>query len=233
MTFKVEQGEFKGPLGLLLELLDSRKLEIKDVALAEIADEYLKYLDVNKVEPEELADFLVVASKLIYLKSRELMPYLRIEEEEEEVASLEDQLRLYRMFVESAEKLEEMYSGKRHAFARPFVRVRIEEPSFVAPEDVTISSLHNAFESLMRKLEPFFELQKTSIKRIKSVEERIGELTRAIKSRASMKFGEVVAGASSKAEVVVSFLALLELMRRQIVSAKQARKTGEIVIQRT
>ncbi|MDP2631908.1 MAG: segregation/condensation protein A [Candidatus Uhrbacteria bacterium] len=230
MEFKVEQTAYSGPLGLLLELLDSQKLEIKDVALAGIADEYLKYLDENEVNTNELADFLVVASRLIYLKSRQLMPYLRIEEEDTEVASLEDQLRLYRMFVRSAEKLEELYTGERHSFARPFIRVRSNEPTFNAPENVTISNLHSAFESLMKKLEPFFALQKASIIRIKSVEERLSELTKAIQSRASMKFQDIIVGASNKAEVVVSFLALLELMRRQIVTAKQ--KGGEITIQR-
>jgi len=88
MSFTVSQEKFSGPLQILLELLDKKELEIKDVALAEIADDYLDYMDRTEVPPEAMADFLVIASRLIYLKSRELMPFLRIEEEDEKIENL-------------------------------------------------------------------------------------------------------------------------------------------------
>lgn len=232
MTFAVKQETFSGPLGLLLELLDKNELEIKDVALAKITDDYLAYLDANPVPPEELADFLVIASRLIYIKSRELMPYLRIDEEDEKAASLEDQLRLYRMFVEAADRLQNDYAGPRHSFRRPVVKVRrSEQPSFLPAENITGLSLREAFSSMLKRLEPFFALQEASIERVKSVEERLEELRGAITTRANMTFKEVVKGARSKAEVVVSFLALLELVRRQVVKAQQ-KGDNDIIIQK-
>lgn len=220
-SFSVSQDSFSGPLGLLLELLDKRELEIKDVNLAKIADDYLVYMDQQDVSSEELADFLVVASRLIYLKTKELMPYLRVEEEEEAVASLEDQLRLYRMFKQASEKIEEAYAGSGKIFMRPFVKPKKKEPKFVVPKNATNDTLREAFGWVLKRLEPFFALQEASIERIKSVEERIEEMKGAITSRSKIRFREVVNGAKSKAEVVVSFLALLELVRRNLVKATQ------------
>lgn len=220
-SFSVSQESFSGPLGLLLELLDKRELEIKDVNLAKIADDYLAHMDSEQVSSEEMADFLLIASRLIYLKSKELMPYLRIDDEEEGVASLEDQLRLYKMFIGAAEKFESMYAGERKIFMRPFVKIKKKEEVKFQPAGVSTSSLKDAFRSVLKRLEPFFALQEASIERIKSVEERLDELKGAITTRSKMQFKEVIAGAKSKAEVVVSFLALLELVRRNLVRVSQ------------
>ncbi len=231
MDFVVKQDAFSGPLGLLLDLLNQRELEIKDVALAEIAEDYLGYLDAHEPPPDEMADFLVVASRLIYLKSRELMPYLRTEEEEEEVQKLEDQLRLYRMFVEAADKLEARFVSDARIVPRPFVKIEAAPEGFVMSENVTVDSLHGAMKGLLKKLEPFFALRQVHIDRVKSVQERIGELKGAIATRAKMRFKEVMHGAKNKAEVVVSFLALLELVKQRVVTATQS-EDRDILIER-
>jgi segregation and condensation protein A len=232
MSFTVEQVAFSGPLALLLDLLDQRELEIKDVDLAKITDDYLTHLDTADVPVEAQADFLLVASRLIYLKSKELMPHLRIEEEEDEVASLEDQLRLYKMFQEAAGKVEALYTSSSYMFRRPYVKLkRAQEVSFLAPQNVDVSKMQEAFGWILKRLEPFFALQQASIERVKSVEERIEEIQMSIRDRATMRFRDVMAGAQSKAEVVVSFLALLELVKRRIVVATQ-RDGHDITIQR-
>jgi len=231
MEFAVEQKAFSGPLGLLLELLDKRELEITDLALSQIADEYLSQLEQSEVAPEEMADFLVIAARLIYLKSRELMPYLRIDEEDEHVGQLEEQLRLYRLFVEAAGRLEERFASGQRGYERPFVRVKQEQQAVFAPaQNITVVRLREAFSGLLKRLEPFFALQQVSMERVKSVEERIEELTGALKTRASMSFKDVVSGAQRKMDVVVSFLALLELARRQLVTVKQ--KGRDVMIER-
>ncbi|MBT3231089.1 segregation/condensation protein A [Candidatus Uhrbacteria bacterium] len=231
MQFEIKQEAFAGPLGLLLELLDKRELEIKDVNLAEVADEYLQRLDSEQVLPEEMADFLVIASRLIYIKSRELLPYLRIDDEEDKIEDLEDQLRLYRLFKEAADRLEEQFTSPKKSHLRPYTRKIIEtEDAFYPADNITLINLHQAFRSLLKRMEPFFALREISMERVKSVEERLDELKGAISTRAKMSFKDVVAGAKSKVEVVVSFLALLEMMRRQIVKVKQ--KDSEIIIER-
>lgn len=232
MTFQTEQEAFSGPLGLLLDLLQKNELEITDVALAKMADEFLSYVEEHDVPSEELADFLLVATRLIYLKSRELMPYLETDDDEE-ATSLEDQLRLYRMFVESADKLEARFASEGHLFRRPFKKIEIiREDAFVPAGNVTSENLHGAFQSLIKRLEPFFALQETSIERIKSVEERMTELQGAITSRSALTFRDIAKGGRSRPEVVVSFLALLELIRRQVVTAKQAKDKNDIFIEK-
>ncbi len=223
MDFQVSHEAFSGPIALLYELLQKRELEIKDVSLAKIADEYLLFIERNEVPSEELADFLLIASRLIYLKTKELMPHVYLAQEEEGVEDLEDQLRLYKMFVGSSEKMAELFMAKDHIFSKPFVRVQVtQEVKFVPSKNVSPALLQDAFGWVLKRLQPFFSLQEASLERVRSVEERLVELQDAVLTRVSMKFKEVLAGATSKADVVVSFLALLELVRRNIVRAEQS-----------
>lgn len=232
MKFVVTQETFQGPLAVLLELLDKRQLEIKDVNLAKIAEDYLAYLDAQEVPPEEMADFLLVATRLIYLKSRELMPFLKSDEEEQGVQTLEEQLRLYRLFMKSADGIQERFMGLTKVFSRPFVKPKVtQQPTFMASKNITTDGLREIFRSILKRLEPFFALREASIERLKSVEERLEELKGAIVSRTKMKFREVLSGVRSKSEAVVSFLALLELVRRNIVRATQE-TSGDIEIQK-
>ncbi len=234
MAFVVESSGFSGPLGLLLELLDKRELQIRDVSLVKIADDYLAYISATDVPTEELADFLLVASRLIYLKSRELLPFLRTSEDDEKVGELEDQLRLYRLFVDAAGRLEERYESAFHAFAATTPRwkkVESTELLFSPGKMISQSALHDSFINLLKRLEPFFALSETSLERIKSVEERLEEMQEAIAGRGTMAFKDIVKNAKRKADVVVSFLALLELVRRQVVRVSQTTH-NEITIER-
>lgn len=229
MNFRIEQQAFSGPLGLLLELLERRELEIRDVHLAKIADDFLVRMELQEVPTEELADFLVVASRLIYLKSRELMPFLRVEEEDDGVESLEDQLRLYQEFSEAAGLLEGLFTSGRRSFERPYrPQKKVEEVAFRPSKNVGSEGLRDSFLTLLKKLEPFFALQETSIERIQSVEERLIDMKNVLESRSVIKFKEVIQGSKSKAEVVVSFLALLELVRRRIIKVSQVSKDIQI-----
>ena len=229
MSFTISQEHFSGPLQVLLELLDKKELEIKDVSLVKIADDYLAHLQNSQVPIEYTADFLLIASRLIYLKSRELMPFLRLEEEEEQVHELEDQLRLYKLFVSAAERLRVFFAGETRLFSRPAIRLPIKN-QFRPANNVNLNVLFQAFVDVMRKLEPFFSLRRVALERAKSVEERLLELKDVIASRSSLRFTDVTSGARRKVDVVVSFLALLELVRRQIVRVKQA--DSDIIIER-
>lgn len=230
MAFAVAQKTFSGPLELLLDLIERKELAITEVSLKAVADEYLAYLEAHEVPSDELADFLLVASRLIYMKSRELMPYLRVDDEDAGAAKLEDQLRLYREFVAAAAKLEERYLCST-LFVRPFVRPK-REAQFLPGKTLSTALLVDGFRAVLKRLEPFFALSQTSMERVKSVEERIDELTGALRAKATMRFNDVVASAGSKVEVVVSFLALLELLRRRHIRATQSGHWGEIMIER-
>lgn len=234
MAFVVESSGFSGPLGLLLELLDKRELQIRDVSLVKIADDYLTYLSSQDVPTEELADFLVIASRLIYLKSRELLPFLRTDEDDEKVGELEDQLRLYRLFVDAASRIEERFEQSTHSFSAIMPRWKTlgkDEILFSPPKHLSVDHLHESFINLLKRLEPFFALSETSLERIKSVEERLEEMQEAITGRGTLAFKDIVKTAKRKADVVVSFLALLELVRRQVVRVSQTTH-NDIMIER-
>jgi segregation and condensation protein A len=230
MSFSVEQEAFQGPLALLLELIDERKLEITQVSLAQVADAFLERLKSVEVPEEEMADFLVVAARLIYIKSRELLPYLQFVDEEEAADRLEDRLRAYKDFVEAAKRLEVKW-GTGVMYTRPVVRGRRGE-AFRPSENVSLALIHEAFETVLRRLAPFFALREQRMTRTVSVEERVQTLRDALAVRAKMHFTELVQGVTEKADVVVNFLALLEMLRRREISIVQEGSFGGILIEK-
>lgn len=228
MPFEITLEPFAGPLPLLLELIDQEKLVITDVALVQVAEAYLNYLETHEVPADELADFLIVATKLLLLKSQAILP--AAEPEAEDASKLADQLRLYQMFAEAATKLAKQY-GTKPLFerARPAQDVK---RSFVPPPDVTAESLHDAFENLLKRLEPFFALKQQSLERAVSVQQRMEEIRSALLVRSRFTFTEVLSEARSKVDAVVSFLALLELVKQRVVHAAQSDAFQDIMIRR-
>ncbi len=232
MAFNVTQEAFSGPLGLLLELIEKEELEITKVSLAKVAEDYLQELEAREVPGEELADFLLVASRLIYLKSRELMPYLKLDDEEEGVDRLQDQLRLYKEYAAAAEKLSGSYLVNM-MYERPASAVqRVYGPVFRAPDNVSTNILKDLYESILKRLQPFLALQQASLEKTKSVEQCLTELTEALRSRATMSFSQITQGAQSKMEIVMSFLAMLELLRRRAVKVEQKGAFADIQLKR-
>src|SRR5512147_3265515 len=113
LNFKMEK--FEGPLDLLLQLIEQEKLSISEISLSKIADQYLESLgQVAEKDPDELADFLVVAAKLLLIKSRELLPSAA--PAEEEGPSLESQLKMYKIFWEAAQRIEAQIKKRRWIF---------------------------------------------------------------------------------------------------------------------
>lgn len=228
MTFEVELEQFSGPLQLLLELIYQEKLPITEVSLAQVTDAYLHHIDEHEVAPEELADFLVIATRLLHLKSKTLLPLLQTEEEEEEGPSLVDQLRLYEQFVSAASHIDKLFESHQMMFTK--TRISIKQPEgFFPPKNVEASSLKGAYEVLLRRLEPFARLRRASIEKIVTIKERISQIRDVILQKSRMSFTDVVDGAS-KTDVVVSFLALLELMRERTVNVVQKKAFEDIVI---
>jgi segregation and condensation protein A len=229
VPFELALDQFSGPLQLLLELIEQERLPITDVSLAKVTEAYLRHLDEHEVPSEELADFLVVATRLLLIKSRAILP--RPVEEEENGPALADQLRMYKRFVDAAAAIESMYGSGNVMFPRE----RVAPPKaarFAPPPSVTPGALADAFRSLLKRLEPFFALKSASLERVASVQERMSQLRAAILERSRLAFHDVVGGARSRVDVVVSFLALLELMKQRVVKAVQGESFRDIVITR-
>jgi len=231
VPFEIKLEQFSGPLQLLLDLIEGEKLSITEVSLARVTEGFLKHVDAQDVPPEELADFLIVATKLLLIKSRAILPQLQLEEEEDG-SRLADQLRMYKQFVDASRTIESMYLSGNVMFPRERT-ILVKARGFVPPVSVTPTVLSEAFRSLLKRLEPFFALRRASLERVVSVQERMTELRDAIVERSRMMFRDMVGGATSKVDVVVSFLALLELMKQRIVKAAQGDAFQDIVISKS
>lgn len=229
MPFEVALDEFAGPMQLLLELIEKEDLDITKVALAKVTEDYLGYVNSHEVPSHELADFLVVAAKLLYLKSRAILP--ENPEDEEEADALAAQLKLYREFVDATVYIDELIKSTSVSYARPRAYVP-PETKFRPPQNATTNELSSSFEQLLKRLQPFFSLQETSMQRVASVEERIKQIHAVLLDRARMTFRDITKGAASKVDVLVSFLALLELMKQQLITATQDSHFGEIELHR-
>jgi len=230
MNFQVDLDKYKGPLQLLLELIEKQELPITDVSLAKVTDDYLVYVNENEPSIGELADFLVIATRLLLIKSRELLPDEQIDEEETKT-SLAAQLQLYKLFAEAAELIDAQHQNTKKSFSRAQANV-VKLDQFVLPEGMTVSNLETAFSSLMKRLEPFFRIKQATLERVASVKERLKEIHHALLSRARMTFRDLISGGRSKVDIVVSFLALLELVKQQSIHAIQSSPFEDIEVKR-
>lgn len=230
MAFEVQLPQYTGPLQALLDLIAKEKLPITEVSLARVADAYVAYVEAQCVPPEELADFLVIAAKLLYLKSRVLLPDLP-EDAEEDAGDLVRQLKMYEAFVAASREIEKIYTSSSHTFgrARSFSPTQI---TFSPPPSLKVDVLVEAYHRLKKRLEPWVRLRRASLEKIVSVKERIVHLQSLLKERARFSFGELMHGAT-KTDAVVSFLALLEMLREKTIHATQQDPFRDIIIKRS
>ena len=216
-------GEFEGPLDLLLQLVESEKLDISTLSLATVADQFLTYVHETKEIPMgELADFLVVAAKLVYLKSRLLLPTLS-DQEMDEGPDLETQLRRYKAFVEASKELNHMWLSGSVAFARdPSARTVLRVAGFSPPPNISSNLLQEMMTRVIQRLEPIVKLPQAAIERMVTIQEKMRHLYDRIRNIAKTSFHEFVGHGATKTEKLVSFLALLELVKQRYVKVSQA-----------
>ena len=219
-------------MDLLLELIEKEKLDVTEVSLAQVAGQFLDYLESSKeISPQNLADFLLVAGKLILIKSKAILPMLELEkEEEEDIEELKARLKEYQKFKEISKEIIKLESGKKMFFSRQSYSGF--KTIFCPPENVSASDLKNIFEDIIEKIPKFESLPQETIKEIISMKDKIEDLKRNLSQRIEMTFKDATAGVKTKVEVIVTFLAVLELVRKNIVIAEQADMFGEIKIRR-
>lgn len=231
MPCHVKLAQFEGPLELLLSLIEDRKLDITQVSLGSVADQYLERLsaDKNAISLENLSSFLVIAARLILIKSKMLLPILEFTDEEEEaMEDLEVRLIEYRRFREIAEKLGDRLRPDRRAFPREKFLRAVEV--FVPPKGMTPSLIRKHFESVLGEAPTPEEVIEETIEEIMSLEERIAELRSSLRDRAECSFRDLSDSAGDRMGVIVSFLAVLELVKQRYVVADQGDAFGDIRI---
>lgn len=228
MGYNIKIEQFEGPLDLLLQLTEQEKLDITRVSLAKIADQYLEYIAQAKdITLAHLADFLSVASRLILIKSKALLPMLEFtEEEEEEIKDLEYQLAEYKKFKDASAKLALVFDSPKVSFSREgFLGFGT---LFYPPERIVKEDLFKAFSRVLGEIPVVEKLEEEMVKEILTLEDKIVHLQEMLREKIQTSFSELVANAKDKVEVVVSFLAMLELVKQRIIHVEQGELFSEI-----
>lgn len=240
--FEVKLQQFSGPLDKLLELIEEQKLPIASVSLASVTGDFLDYVNKTSqtMEPGILSDFLVVAAKLVLIKSRALLPNLELTPEEEgDIKDLEKRLEIYREFAArqeiSAQRLnasaylKKLWDQGGISLSRPLFFSLGERQIFYPSPNLSVQTLTTAFKNLTAALQEFLpETGKIKIVII-SLEEKIKELFHRCQEAVRQSFQKLT-GQRAKSEVVVMFLAILHLLRDQAIDAEQENQFGDILL---
>lgn len=227
-NYQIKLEQFEGPLDLLLQLTEQEKLDITRVSLAKITDQYLEYIaSTQNIMLSHLADFLSVASRLILIKSKALLPMLEFsKEEEEEIRDLEYQLAQYRKFKEAARNLANLYDAPAASFSREgFSGLGVV---FYPPENITKEDLLKAFSKILGEIPVLEKLEEEMVQEVLTMEEKIVHLQNTLREKVQTSFSELVVNAVDKIEVVVSFLAMLEMVKQKLIHVEQGELFSEI-----
>jgi len=220
VTFQT--AKFEGPLDLLLQLVEQEELVITEVSLAAVAGQFVTYIreGQGKIPPEELADFLVVAAKLVYMKSKLLIPSLNMEELDEG-PDLATQLRLYQQFVTASREINRLWNGDRVCFTRDRKPARSLEVTFSPPPGVSVGTLQELMNNVIQRLTPIKALPQTALKRIITIQDKIKEFADRLRHAVKFHWSSFWNTSTERTEKVISFLALLELVKQRVVNVKQ------------
>jgi len=232
MPIHIKLEKFEGPLGLLLELIQAEKLEISEISLAQVTDQYLTYLrEAKDIPHRHLADFLVVASQLLLIKSRLLLPALKLSKEEEgEIRNLELALREYQRYKEASRFLKKLVEGERFVLTRQLWQGAAG--GFFPPKNISPALLQRAVRATISTLTQFLQpLDKAVVKRVQSVESKIKEILKRIEKRATFTLREVVPG-GQKPDLILAFLAILFLFKEKLIHIAQTGPFSEIRVTR-
>jgi segregation and condensation protein A len=232
--YKVKLEVFEGPLDLLLYLIKRDEIDIYDISIERITRQYLEYLQAFKELKIDIAgEFVVMAANLIYLKSRSLLP---LEQQPPEEDAEEDdprwdlirQLIEYKKFKEAASQLHDRALEQERIFTRDGGNVAVSDAPLPLHE-VGIFQLIHAFQEVIKRVEAREDLQEIFGERF-SVSDKIEKILERVGSGTPVRFSELFGQIVSRLEIVVTFLALLELIRLNQVRALQPKMFDEIEI---
>ncbi len=229
---KIKTDQFEGPLDLLLQLIEQQKMDISEISLSKVTEQYLECLkeSENKISLDELADFLVIAAKLLLLKSRTLLPYLQVDEEDD-ASELEQQLKIYKQFYDASKIIQQQISEKNFCYSRQNLLAK-NTIAFCPPANLSVKKLALAFERFLSKIAPIIKLPKSFIKKSINISEKIKQLKEKILSQANSSFHSLLNNSKDRSELIVSFLALLELVKQKIIAVEQKNFFDDIKIKR-
>lgn len=241
----VKLNVFEGPLDLLLHLIEKNKVNIYDIPIVTITEQYLEY--INNMEEEDLdvmSEFLVMAAHLIKIKSKMLLP--RVEENEEEEEDPRDELvkRLleYKMYKYAANELKDLeITGSKSFYKSPSIpsevknyHQEIDPYDMISEMDINLEKLNEIFKSVMRKqvdkVDPIRSKFKNIEKEEISLEAKMIEVREQVRGLEGINFRTLLEMQASRMNIIVTFLAVLELMKVSAITIRQDELFGDIVI---
>ncbi len=228
--YKVALDVFEGPLDLLLYLIKQDEVDIYDIPIERITNQYMQYLDVMKMLDLNIAgEFIVMAATLMMIKSRMLLPVEErpeLEDEEDPRWDLVRQLVEYKKFKDAAMHLGELEVRQENMFARSGEGIQLGPEPDVALEDVSIFDLITAFNEALRKA-PREELKEIFAEKF-TVAEKIDVIVGVMREKGRASLSRLLAGMTHRYEMVCTFLAILELIRLKQIRARQSDHFGDI-----
>lgn len=230
-SYIVKQAAFEGPFPLLLSLIEGKKLFINDISLASITDDYIAHVNREKIDPRLISSFILVASTLILIKSKSLLPNLNLtEEEEKDITNLEERLRLYELYSKLSINI-------KNNFGENIIHIPEErknyEVIFLPDSQISKESMMTIVGDLLGRIPKKNTLPEVEVKKVVSLEDMIDTLKERIERSLSFSFkdfaGKVVTK-EEKVNTIVSFLAMLELVREGILNVIQDNHFEDILI---
>ncbi len=227
--YEFKSDKFSGPLSLLLQLIEDQKMAITELSISQVTDQYLQHLEkITDQDPEEMSDFLVMAARLLVIKSRAILPQIA---DDEPVDDLEKQLRIYKEFLEATKKVEAMLKLERFTFSRtkPPIEIKVE---FSPSSNINLENLRQTFLVVLKRLDPLIKMPRQMMAKTVSLQQKILHLQAHLEKIKKCGWQELIKNAESKTEVIISFLAMLELVKQQHVSLRQDSLFDDIVIEK-
>ena len=227
-NYSVKTEVFEGPLDALLSLIEKRKLLINDISLSKVADDYVAYVrGLGELPLADTAQFVLIASTLILIKSKSLLPGIELSEEEQgSIDDLEHRLKMRQKYKELSLQVRKFF-GKHMMFNRlPKKEIVVV---FSPDSNTTPSTLASKIRLILSNMPKVEVLPKTVVKKVISLEEAILSLTERINKTLKMNFREFTKGGKEeKVSVIVSFLAMLELVKQGIIAVRQDKAFHDI-----
>lgn len=219
--FQVKTHIFEGPLDTLLSLIEKRKLFINDISLAQVADDYIAY--IKSLEDFPIADsahFILIASTLVLIKSKSLLPTLTLSEEEEHnIEDLEARLREYQKYKALSRHLKERFNINVEYLRLPSKEKII---IFAPDKNISIYKISETIKSIILQIPQKEFIPKAVVQKVISLEEIMENLAKRITENMKMSFKDFAkVGKAEKVNVIVSFLAMLELVKQGIIRVRQ------------
>ncbi len=242
MTYELKLEQFSGPIGKLLELIEEKKMAINEISMAAVTEDFLKYIkSLEKIEVSALADFIVVASRLVLIKSKSLLPSLEISEEEEEgIKDLEYRLQIYRELKPLAKNLLGLWKAENWQLSRPYLLElslganlggAASVGIFYPGDKLNLQAIAGALGRIIQSFDTLKLEEKVIREKVVSLEEKIQEIVARLQSMSEDSLKNL-SKTKGRSEVIIIFLALLHLAREGLIRLEQEDFFSDIIVKK-